>query len=84
MRFDDLNQSHVYWLNCFGEYGKRTYALGLADIAFQYLGKVMLAEGNIEDDIGSWSVREVSLRELYMTGSYWAEYAADESAGLND
>jgi len=84
MRFDDLNKSHVYWLNCYGEFGKRTYPLGAADILFQYLGKLMLAEGHINDDLAEWTVREVSLRELYIKGSYWATYAADELAGLND
>ena len=49
-----------------------------------YLGKLMLAEGNINELMSSWTVREVSLRELFIKGSYWASYAADESAGLND
>jgi len=84
MRFDDLNESHIYWLNCFGPFGKRTYPLGASDICFMYLGKLMLAEGNINELMSSWTVREVSLRELFIKGSYWASYAADESAGLND
>jgi hypothetical protein len=84
MRFDDLNKSHVYWLNCYGEFGRRTYTLNRGDICFMYLGKLYLAEGYFSDDLAEWSVREVSLRELYIKGSYWATYAADELAGLND
>tara|TARA_R100001509_G_scaffold85377_1_gene48624 strand:- start:269 stop:538 length:270 start_codon:yes stop_codon:yes gene_type:complete len=89
MRFDDLNESHVYWLNEYGSFGKRTYTLGRGDIAFMYLGKLYLAEGTFADDpdvdcLPEWTVREVSVRELYASGSYWAPYAADEAAGLND
>tara|TARA_A100001515_G_scaffold6172_1_gene5277 strand:- start:180 stop:449 length:270 start_codon:yes stop_codon:yes gene_type:complete len=89
MRFDELNESHVFWLNCYGEFGKRTYTLNRGDIAFMYLGKLMLAEGYFSDDpdvdcLPEWTVREVTVRELYASGSYWAPYAAAEAAALND
>ncbi len=84
MRFDDLNESHIYWLNCYGAFGARTYTLNRGDIAFMYLGKLYLAEGYFADGLAEWSVREVTVRELYINASYWAQYAAAEAAGLND